>query len=94
MIDESEGSQVRVITTVGELRKSLDDFEANWTDKDRELLGEFQDQAICTPYWTEHDSDQGGTYRFAGYGPAELHYDLSGLGFIIEDNEDTRSDSP
>ena len=90
---KSEGCEVRVITTVGELRQALDEFEANWTDQDREYLGKFNDQAIRTPYWTKHDSDQRGTYRFAGYGPAELHYDLSGLGFIIEDNEDARSDS-
>jgi hypothetical protein len=33
-------------TTVGELRKMLDDMEANWTEEDDKYLGKFNDQSL------------------------------------------------
>lgn len=73
------------IANIGQLRQLLDEMEAKWTVTDEEILGNFNAQPVCTPYFTV-TPDEHGHLGFIGYGPAVVEYD-AGLGFIFEQGE-------
>lgn len=64
------------VHTVKELRAFLDEMEAGWTEQDDRMLGKFEDQEIRVPYYSRT--------KFSGYGPAHANYDVTGMGFIID----------
>lgn len=76
-----------VPSTVGDLRRALDELEASWSDQDREVLGEFEHQAVVVPHWRDHPDFPIGTRSFCGYGPMQMFYDATGLGFIMDEAE-------
>lgn len=75
------------VTTVADLRRALDDLEASWTEEDDRYLGEFQHQAVIVPHWREDESLPKGAHRFCGYGAMQMFYDVTGLGFIMDEAE-------
>ena len=60
----------RELKTIKDLRKYLEEIEQQWTEKDKEYLGEFEDQVIMIPY-----NLPGGD--FIGYGPPMMYVGLS-----------------
>lgn len=74
-------------TTVADLRRALDDLEASWTDQDREVLGEFDHQGVVVPHWCRHSDFPEGARAFCGYGPVQMYYDATGVGFIMDSAE-------
>lgn len=63
-------------TTVRELRIFLDKIEEGWTERDIKYLGQFEETPIVVPYFNKGECQ--------GYGPAHIEYDVTGLGFIID----------
>lgn len=63
-------------TNVRELRIFLDKIEEGWTEVDNKYLGRFEETPIVVPHFREG--------AFLGYGPAHIEYDVTGLGFIID----------
>lgn len=66
-------------TTIKDVRAALDRLEAAWTDEDTHYLGEFEHQAVLTPHFSLE-----GESKFLGYGPVSVHWDITGLGIIIQ----------
>lgn len=80
-----------VIRNVNDLRKYLDELEANWTDQDCHYLGEFGYQKITAPHFLFDVKGGEIIMEFRGYGTTEIHYD-GGLGFIIQQENPHESD--
>lgn len=51
----------RMVSNVQELRKYLEEAESKWSERDKEVLGEFGLQGIWIPYFSENG-------EFEGYG--------------------------
>lgn len=66
------------IKTIGDLCRFLEERRESWDDSPDNLMGPFDDQDLRVP----HTDQQG---NFLGYGPAQIFYDTTGLGFIIEE---------
>ncbi len=75
--------------TIGELRKQLDAWEADWTESDDKFLGTFESQAVLTDHfdWQPHRREGENTYQ--GIGPAKLipSWEL-GLVFAQDENDE------
>ena len=66
--------------TIKELREILDRWEQDWTDKDQEFLGRFEDQVVVTDCFD-------GKGKFAGIGAAKVLPQWE-LGLWITGDED------
>lgn len=63
------------VATVKDLRLFLDEMEKNWTEEDDVMIGRFDSQPVRVPY---------GKWDFEGLGPAYIEFEITGLGFIID----------
>lgn len=69
---------------IGDLRKKLAEYEANWTSQDDEVLGKFEDQEIIVPVYEWNEEAQASDFR--GYArDVAVFWDITGLGLCIED---------
>ena len=62
--------------TVKALREFLCNLEESWTEEDEKYMGQFEQQKLYVPYFTQEG-------KFEGYGWASIFYD-GGLDFIID----------
>jgi len=68
----------RFVKSVKELRDYLDEVESQWTDKDEEFLGDFEQQSLWIPYFDELGN-------FEGYGEPAIDSPAFAGGTLVLD---------